>query len=581
MAERNIDEELRILFNQPENPEDEVEEAGGAESGEFWYEPATTVAPELLYAHLEGEGLLRLPLTLKQFIHVSESEQWDPQFWGSWRSKQVRLVRDLSCSNSIQYNTVVTSIQEADPSAEVWVSRLWDGIMVSPNIGFGSLLEGFDGVYHAGIEVGVSAVQVEDQQEASTSQTLSGGLSPAVNRQEVAASEQHLGVTLGTVVNRPDDIESRVDVLQRSIAEKQEAVFGQVLNQIEGKIDACADVARGTRESLFKEVSERLVEVQKVCSAAPEKIRADVNDIHKQLDAKAMALEQQAVLLNGALGEQRKMLEEARGAASVQPEMSLVMAELDGKMKTYADTVRSSQLAALRDQEWENRAREERCRNIVGLSETEGEDSMELILKFFKDDLRVTDPEVEFVSRVERRDKVETWEFNGEACVEIPGFMRVAIVWNKKRFQKERGFGGLAVWCRNRLGIKVTVEHVDPRNQFICVQLHDGRSKGFLIFTYFAPLGSPAYEALETGADPLFNLTQKICRWNEMGPIWLARDFNSRSMSMQGEAVQEPGRELWRQDGSSEVWERESEDEGRNNMTFSSRTLLTLADLQS
>ncbi|KAL3681106.1 hypothetical protein R1sor_024062 [Riccia sorocarpa] len=345
-------------------------------------------------------------------------------------------------------------------------------------------------------------------------------------KEEVQGLQVEMRSLQTTVASRPEDFESRLDSLYHLISDKQEVVFGKILDHVEGKIEAWADVARGTRESLFKEVSERLDEVQKTCSAAPEKMRVEVD----KLDAKAVALEQQAVLLNGALGEQRKMLEETRGSTA-QPEMALVMAELDGKIITYADTVRSSQIAALRDQEWEKRAREERCRNIriVGLSETEGEDSRELILKFFKDDLRVAEPEVEFVSRVGRSDKgdrpilvrfsslegrgrvmgnrgllkgfwnvrglseevimggknlwkevdivalAETWEFNGEACVEIPGFERVVTVWNQKRFQRGRGFGGLAVWCRSQLGIKVTVEYADPKIQFICLQLIDGR----------------------------------------------------------------------------------------------------------
>ncbi|KAL3677048.1 hypothetical protein R1sor_026996 [Riccia sorocarpa] len=260
--------------------------------------------------------------------------------------------------------------------------------------------------------------------------------------------------------------------------------------------------------------------------------------------------------------------------------------------------------------------REERCRNIriVGLAEAEGEVTKDLVLKFFKDDLRVAEPAVEYVSRVGRSDKgdrpilvrfksvegrgrilgywnvrglsdsvvlgginlwkeldifalAETWECSDEASVEILGFVRIVAVWNKKRFQRGRGFGGLAIWSRNRLGVKITVAHVDARKQFICLQLQEGRSKGFLVFTYFAPLGSPAYVALEEGADPLFELTRKVCRWSEEGPVWLAGDFNSRSMSMHGVAVQELGSQLWKRAGSDEVLERVSEDEGRNNLT--------------
>ncbi|KAL3687818.1 hypothetical protein R1sor_014127 [Riccia sorocarpa] len=83
---------------------------------------------------------------------------------------------------------------------------------------------------------------------------------------------------------------------------------------------------------------------------------------------------------------------------------------------------------------------------------------------------------------------LETWEEAEAAVVELPGFTRIASLWNKKRFVKGRGYGGLAVWIREKLLLEVTVCFADPKKQFICLRLSNGDAPTFLVAAYFAPV---------------------------------------------------------------------------------------------
>ncbi|KAL3677258.1 hypothetical protein R1sor_027206 [Riccia sorocarpa] len=159
MAERDIEAELRELFGQSEDVrvgigeitlEGEIGESSagyteGDESDSYIEEEdellsytagdgsAIAIEPETLYAHLEDEGLLRPPLTVECLIHstVDEQQEWDTHFWGDWRKTQVKLVRDLTCTERIKYNTIVTPIlndtglpevcQDDSGLPEVWV----------------------------------------------------------------------------------------------------------------------------------------------------------------------------------------------------------------------------------------------------------------------------------------------------------------------------------------------------------------------------------------------------------------------------------------------------------------------------
>ncbi|KAL3696400.1 hypothetical protein R1sor_010476 [Riccia sorocarpa] len=152
--EERIRRDLERLFG----PEDF--ELGTDSSEEFDtdavvdFPSVTSVQPEELYSYLENLGILQLPFTTVESIcaGVQDSVEDDPRFWGTWRTRRVKLVPGRKDSGRITYKTVVADLE--DNSGEVWVSRLWTGDEVGPLVPFGALLEGKDGIYRAGIEVG-------------------------------------------------------------------------------------------------------------------------------------------------------------------------------------------------------------------------------------------------------------------------------------------------------------------------------------------------------------------------------------------------------------------------------------------
>ncbi|KAL3696572.1 hypothetical protein R1sor_010648 [Riccia sorocarpa] len=95
--------------------------------------PAYEISLEGLYSHLEQEGLLRLPVMLEELIpSCAEGSTLNPSFWGDWRTKKVRLVRDTSCTDRIKYNTDILELRDISGHPEAWISRVWDGHSVDP-----------------------------------------------------------------------------------------------------------------------------------------------------------------------------------------------------------------------------------------------------------------------------------------------------------------------------------------------------------------------------------------------------------------------------------------------------------------
>ncbi|KAL3677226.1 hypothetical protein R1sor_027174 [Riccia sorocarpa] len=84
----------------------------------------------------------------------------------------------------------------------------------------------------------------------------------------------------------------------------------------------------------------------------------------------------------------------------------------------------------------------------------------------------------------------ETWE-EAKTVLDIPNFRCVKSVWNARKGRKGRGHGGIAIWICEGLNIETYVEHVDTKNQFVCIKLIAGNESGFIITSYFAPAGAP------------------------------------------------------------------------------------------
>ncbi|KAL3677248.1 hypothetical protein R1sor_027196 [Riccia sorocarpa] len=193
------------------------------------------------------------------------------------------------------------------------------------------------------------------------------------------------------------------------------------------------------------------------------------------------------------------------------PDLASALQEMESRLKTHVVGAHEAHRTALVDREKEHLAREARNRNIriVGLSESEGEDTRAVVSDFFSDVLKVQEAQVEHTVRVGKKESdavaaggtglwkdsdlvilVETWETMEDGLPALPEFTLVTSVWNKRKGERGRGFGGVAAWIRDGIDLKATVEHKGPLNQFICLRITMDRSTTALVQTVrevFAP----------------------------------------------------------------------------------------------
>ncbi|KAL3700001.1 hypothetical protein R1sor_018023 [Riccia sorocarpa] len=255
-------------------------------------------------------------------------------------------------------------------------------------------------------------------------------------------------------------------------------------------------------------------------------LQSEVGCIRKRIDEQTGDFTKRVEFLQGLIKEQGTLIQ-AIPIQPAAPELSGIMEELEGRIKSYADVTRETQRAVLQEQELEKAAQLARSQNIriSGLSESSGEDTQEVTRNWFRDTL-------------------------------------------KKRI-RGRGFGGLGVWSRSDLGLEISVKKVDEHKQYLCLQIGSvgGQDKLFIIVAYFAPWGAPVYAGVCEGGDPFLNLARTVTELQEEGGIVVLGDFNARSGNAQCGILPDGGESPWQEHNSEDEWVRWSQDEGRNAMT--------------
>ncbi|KAL3677254.1 hypothetical protein R1sor_027202 [Riccia sorocarpa] len=161
---------------------------------------------------------------------------------------------------------------------------------------------------------------------------------------------------------------------------------------------------------------------------------------------------------------------------------------------------------------------------------------------------------------------VETWEFT-EGHRDSTGFTRLTSVWNTRRVDRGRGFGGIAIWLRDGLGLSVEVEFTDPRKHFCCLRLQNDGKSSFLVIVYFPPWKAPIYASYGCDKDPFLDITRCVSGLRERGPVWVLGDFNSRLGVLQSKSLPENGEPQWKRTEDDDMWRRESADEGHNHLS--------------
>ncbi|KAL3686287.1 hypothetical protein R1sor_008861 [Riccia sorocarpa] len=619
-----------------EEAEQEGSEGAGEETEEGSEWPsATELRPEELYRHLEIEGVLRPPTTVVELIRNDTRRPENSCFWGDWKSKQFRLERDFECTDRVKYNTVISNL--AEDSQEVFVSNIWDGAKVPETVGFGSLLEGYDGVYRAGLEVDLGGFRHSKDIKVLNLETGKAQLETVKIRESI---------TLMTA----DTSQIRVQVDDHATA-SQLQVTALSTSIIEVRAELCSVRSRGDSQSavqrnLSSEITllKDMVEKQSVTSAdqAQEftKWWSELGERQCILTSLEQRLADQMTQLDNRL---QTLAADQSTARTPAPDVSNLMEAMEDKLRTYAEVSRSSQTVWLNEREKERQAIASRSRNlrIVGLPEGEEENTQEAVNSLLRDVLRVASPDVEHATRVRRSDKgprvvlvrfktvegravalgnksmlkgrhiwldsdltplqaakkqkelqkvrdaisarfiaylrnpelwsksdviifAETWENAADSKIVIPGFSRVASVWNKKKFSRSRGFGGLAVWTRHNIGLDVSVEVIDVRKQYIAVRFSNQKDSRplFVVASYFAPAESPVYADLDAGTDPYSDISNMVRSLKELGAVYVVGDFNSRTANGQNEDNDELGSPVWQ--SHTDSWERLSSDSSCN-----------------
>ncbi|KAL3687810.1 hypothetical protein R1sor_014119 [Riccia sorocarpa] len=123
--------------------------------------PATVLNADVLWSILEEAEVLRPPIRQEGVVALETNLTSELQYFGDYKVAQVELIRDDSVVTRKKYKTVVTALRDHD-GVPVWAHRLWNLRSVPPHTPFGSLLEGSDGFYRAGVEVGVGGFGSND-----------------------------------------------------------------------------------------------------------------------------------------------------------------------------------------------------------------------------------------------------------------------------------------------------------------------------------------------------------------------------------------------------------------------------------
>ncbi|KAL3687929.1 hypothetical protein R1sor_014238 [Riccia sorocarpa] len=574
---------------------------------------ASMLAPEELWSILDTAEILREPIRSEAAVAAETGLTSELQGRGNWKNARVESRRDPTEQHRKKYNTLITALR-SDRGLPVWAHTLWNCRSVPPHTAFGTLLEGYDGFYRAGLEVGIGGFNFADIPVGTTTEIVHRPSEPNAEPLPTATVSSTGLAHRMQMVNRDRDLnkgEENIPPLAKvllvletfgaSIADIQVTVVG--LNKtVEAMQENTKRELAGLRAD-YDQVRAQLDSlVARTTAESPKErfgaVESELRLLHKEQRSVLSTLnrlEECAAGQTKIMADHTLMLKESK--STIPPtDFATVMTGLDEKMRTYAETVRDTQVVALRerDNEQTDRARRPLNLRVIGLTEEEDEDMKEQICTFFRDVLRVASPQVESANWEERsRTKhcpcwseavaqggtelwskadvvglAETWDIGEEPSVDLPGFMCIRSLTNKRRYNKGRGFGGLAVWVRTELNVDIEIEFEDTRKQFIILKIGKEGRFGFITFCYFAPACAPVYNASTEGGSLFLEIARKISGLGDRGDVWILRDFNSRTRSTQG-MVPHTQDVIWRQNEIGRRQERSSEDTGINRFTES------------
>ncbi|KAL3683256.1 hypothetical protein R1sor_001278 [Riccia sorocarpa] len=369
MADRDIAAELEALFG--------VEEVGQISVGEFAatsrivefddetrnteFIPVLDLEADELFGLLAEVGVLRTPIgrecDISHYLGLDEGADFDT--WGRWQTHQVELERDLSVKDRIVYQV------HMEESATVLMGVATEVTVIKREM--------------ADLRTDISKLQqAVDTQKMDFSKQL------AVLKD--TASQAGAGTELR-------QIRAEVIGLQANLVKFHKGMEGS-LGESRTQAKLLHDMA-GEQKELLLTTADNSLAVQK--------------SVHG-LDDKISDLQKVAGIVHDISDQTRSEVTEMRGAleklpnnaVNTTPDVVQIISGLEEKICSYADVTRASQGAALQSHDEELQARHSRSLNLrlSGLEEEDGEEVRTKVADFFKDTLKVANPEVVQAFRV-------------------------------------------------------------------------------------------------------------------------------------------------------------------------------------
>ncbi|KAL3683292.1 hypothetical protein R1sor_001314 [Riccia sorocarpa] len=559
MADRDIAAELEALFG--------VEEVGQISVGEFAatsrivefddetrnteFIPVLDLEADELFRLLAEVGVLRTPIgrecDISHYLGLDEGADFDT--WGRWQTHQIELERDLSVKDRIVYQVSSIPLEQDDLGpVPVWVKKVWDGSNIPWFISYGTLIGAGAEVFRASIEIGEGG-----HMEESATVLMGVATEVTVIKREMADLRTDISKLQQAVDTQKMDFSKQLAVLKDTASQ---AGAGTELRQIRAEVIGLqanlVKFHKGMEGSLdesrtqAKLLHDMAGEQKELLLTTADNSLAVQKSVHG-LDDKISDLQKVASIVHDISDQTRSEVTEMRGAleklpnnaVNTTPDVVQIISGLEEKICSYADVTRASQGAALQSHDEELQARHSRSLNLrlSGLEEEDGEEVRTKVADFFKDTLKVANPEV------------------------VQAF-RVGKTGQGKR--RGRGFGGVAVWSRCGLSLDINVESVDPDKQFLCLRITAGDRIAFLGVAYFAPWGAPVYKNQDH--NPFLNFSRVLHDLQLQGPVWCVGDFNSRIANTQTKELMADGAVPWSRGTEDEDWERLSVDLGTNQM---------------
>ncbi|KAL3677277.1 hypothetical protein R1sor_027225 [Riccia sorocarpa] len=266
--------------------------------------PVTALDANEFWALLDEAGVLKEPIKQEAVVAAETGLSYELAETGVWKNALIELERDLATPGRRKYKTKITALRN-DRGLPVWNHRLWNYRSAPPHTPFGTLLEGADGFYRAGLGVGVGGFHFDDIPVGTTVElqsraTLRGLLRPRVDG---ATSYGEIPPTDG----RHEQTESQAAEVQKKLGSMESTQnlipeLAKVVLKVKRNTDELSAESGKRVESLTAQLEEQRVSAE-VQHGTTERIAV----ITEKLETQTLGVALQVKILQEAVNEHKEV----------------------------------------------------------------------------------------------------------------------------------------------------------------------------------------------------------------------------------------------------------------------------------